>query len=284
MLTPSERIKLITEISRRLGKEQWTVVDLTLRQFSLPTTDDWRGDIIPYVMRMIESATEDALLALASHVGLDLVRPSGMEPTFWTPGYLRLFVTHVSADKEYAYSLQVALAQFGISAFVAHTDIEPTKAWQDEIELALSTADALVALMTPGFHESRWTDQEIGFAMGRSILIVSVRLGHDPYGFIGKFQALDGQGVQSDATVRRLFDILLQHKRTRTRMKEGLVTLFETSETFQNAKDRMTLLEGISEWPEPLRRRIRDAPQSNNQIGDAFGVPERITQLLGAQA
>jgi hypothetical protein len=33
-------------------------------------------------------------------------------------------------------------------------DIEPTRKWQDEIELALSTADALVAMLTPGFHES----------------------------------------------------------------------------------------------------------------------------------
>ena len=32
--------------------------------------------------------------------------------------------------------LQDALLQFGVSAFVAHSDIEPTLEWQDEIEPA----------------------------------------------------------------------------------------------------------------------------------------------------
>ncbi len=283
MLTPSERVKLITEIARRLGEEQWPVVDLTLRQFSLPTDDDWRGDTTSYILNMVESADEDTLQALATHVGFSLERPSGIDPAFWAPGYLRLFASHISADKEYAYALQTALSRFGISTFVAHADIEPTKEWQDEIELALSTADALVALMTSGFHESKWTDQEIGFAMGRGLLIVSVRLGHDPYGFLGKFQGLNGTGIAQDETARRLFETLLQHKQTRARMKEGLVKLFEEANTFQEAKDRMTLLEGVSEWPEPLRTRIREAAHANNQIHDAFGVPERVTSLLGSR-
>ena len=50
--------------------------------------------------------------------------------------------------------------------------------------------DAFVALLTEGFHDSLWTDQEVGFALSRGVPILAVRLGKDPYGFIGKFQAL----------------------------------------------------------------------------------------------
>jgi nucleoside 2-deoxyribosyltransferase len=57
------------------------------------------------------------------------------------------------------------------------TNIEPTKEWQNEIEAALSTCDALVALLHPGFHVSMWTDQEIGYAMGRGIPVYSVGFG-----------------------------------------------------------------------------------------------------------
>ena len=39
-LTPSERIRLISEIGRRLGAASWTLIDLTLRQFNLPSTDE----------------------------------------------------------------------------------------------------------------------------------------------------------------------------------------------------------------------------------------------------
>ncbi|HVB34845.1 MAG TPA: toll/interleukin-1 receptor domain-containing protein [Patescibacteria group bacterium] len=79
---------------------------------------------------------------------------------------------------------------FGISAFVAHTDIRPTKEWQEEIAIALASMDAFVALLTEKFHTSEWTDQEVGYALGRGVPLIAVKLGEDPYGFIGKFQAL----------------------------------------------------------------------------------------------
>jgi hypothetical protein len=52
--------------------------------------------------------------------------------------------------------------------------------------------DGFAALLTEGFHESAWTDQEVGFAFARGVQLVAVRLEVDPYGFIGKFQALSG--------------------------------------------------------------------------------------------
>jgi hypothetical protein len=62
--------------------------------------------------------------------------------------------------------------------------------WLDEIENALASMEGLVALMTENFHDSQWTDQEIGYAFAREVPIIAIRLGIDPYGFIGKFQAL----------------------------------------------------------------------------------------------
>jgi len=51
---------------------------------------------------------------------------------------------------------------------------------------ALATCEALIAWLTPDFHESLWTDQEVGFCVGRSVLIIPIRVGLNPYGFIGK--------------------------------------------------------------------------------------------------
>src|SRR5262245_39848414 len=59
---------------------------------------------------------------------------------------------------------------------------------------ALRSAEALVALITTGFNGSKWTDQEVGFVMGRGKLVVSVRLDNTaPYGFIGRGQAINGR-------------------------------------------------------------------------------------------
>lgn len=67
--------------------------------------------------------------------------------------------------KKEAAALKDSLSIYGISCFVAHMDIHPTKEWQSEIENALSSMDSLVALMTKDFHNSLWTDQEIGFVL-----------------------------------------------------------------------------------------------------------------------
>jgi hypothetical protein len=108
----------------------------------------------------------------------------------WRNDGFRIFLSHKSEVKKEAASLKDQLGLFGVSCFVAHEDIRPTREWQDEIEGALATMDGCVALMTQDFHESDWTDQEVGFAFARGVPIIAVRLGRDPYGFIGKFQGL----------------------------------------------------------------------------------------------
>lgn len=59
-------------------------------------------------------------------------------------------------------------ATAAIAVFVAHAAINPTEEWQQVIEYALRSCDACAALLAPGFKESDWTDQEVGFCMARS--------------------------------------------------------------------------------------------------------------------
>jgi TIR domain len=207
-------------------------------------------------------------------------RASSLTPTFWLPGHLRLFITHLSKHKKQAGLLQDKLLVFQISSFIAHNDIEPTKKWQDEIELALSTADALVALLTPGFHGSQWTDQEIGFALGRSLPILTIRLGVDPYGFLAREQAIQGKGVHADTLAQSVFSVFLKNKQTRKRLTESVVQRFIASDSFFNAKDNFTLLEKIEYWDEHLAKAVKSAVKLNSQIGDAWGLPARVAAFL----
>lgn len=112
------------------------------------------------------------------------------EKRIWEDGQYRLFLSHKAEAKKEVGALKEILAAFGVSCFVAHSDIHPTRAWQDEIENALATMDGFVALMTAEFHDSDWTDQEVGYAVARGVRMMAVRLGRDPYGFIGKFQGI----------------------------------------------------------------------------------------------
>jgi hypothetical protein len=73
----------------------------------------------------------------------------------WDSGFMRLFLSHVSDHKIAATNLKRELRFLGVSVFVAHEDIEPSLEWEQEIEKALGSMDALAALLTPDFHASK---------------------------------------------------------------------------------------------------------------------------------
>lgn len=270
------------EIASRLGAETWPLIDVTLKQFSLPWTDDWRGTSDAYVLAMIENAPDESLIDLAQHVGFQFERVTSprVEPPFWRKGMLRLFVSHLAIHKAFAGELQEALLPYGISSFVAHSDIEPTLEWQTQIETALATSEALVALLHEGFHASNWTDQEIGFAMGRGIPAFAVKFGQDPYGFIGRFQAFNGKDKAASGLARELFDAYRKNKQTQRRMSEVLVGLFEECGSFADAKERIGYLEELDLWEPSFSSRLSSTAKGNSQISAAWGVPGRVDALV----
>ena len=130
------------------------------------------------------------------------------EHRIWGESGYRVFLSHKNEVKKEAAALKAEMKLFGISSFVAHEDITPTREWQDEIEAALETMDAFVALLTKDFHDSLWTDQEVGFAVARGIPIIGVKLGRDPYGFIAKFQGLR---CKWDEAPTKIASLLIKH-------------------------------------------------------------------------
>src|SRR6266481_6622324 len=280
-LKPSERLTLIKEITKRLTGEEWPFIDATLKAFSLPTSDSWNGSVDSYVLQMIEDASDHTLMELAEHVGFQFdTKPTRVDPPFWRKGMLRLFITHLSANRAFAGKLQEELQNYGISSFVAHSDIEPTLEWQNEIETALSTCEGFVAFLHPDFHKSNWTDQEIGFAMGRGVPVFAVRFGQDPYGFIGRFQAFNGNGKQPSELADEIFDAFRKNKQTRDRMADILITMFAESFNYAQSKTLMTYLEELPIWEPSYPARLRSAIEHNDQVRDSFGVSDRVEKLI----
>ena len=171
-------------------------VDLYLTNFEIPTPHNY-GNFETrhsYVISTLQSASPDDLVEMADDLGVDttnIARSNDMPPKIWqnTPTF-RLFISHISNDKDKASRLRDCLKPYHISGFVAHEDIHPTQLWQSEIERGLRTMDAFIAIHTKGFSESIWTQQEIGFAVARDVKIISFKMGEDPTGFISKAQAL----------------------------------------------------------------------------------------------
>jgi hypothetical protein len=186
----------------------------------------------------------------------------------------------VASKKETAHTLKAALELHGVSCFVAHEDIEPTREWQDEIEEALRTMDALAALLSPDFHESKWTDQEVGFAVGTGRLILPIRWGLDPYGFIAKYQGYQlAEGVQYTTVAKDVIKILARHGRTSLACARAMASSLEDAVSWEEAKRTTSLLEECATIDEETLLRVEAAIQNNGQVKTAWGVPDRIEAL-----
>ena len=147
------------------------------------------------------------------HARPTLSRPT-LDPntlSMWKPGTIRLFISHRDECKTYANELAEALEPYGISSFVAHDTIEPMTKWQTEILKGPDTMEIMLAFVTNDFHESTWTNQEIGFALGRDIPVLSLELQkRDPPGFIGSEQALRGSLRNPAKSVPEIYGLLAE--------------------------------------------------------------------------
>jgi len=280
-MKPSERIHLIKETSVALGKENWSIIDLTLKQFKLPWSEQWNGsNRDDYVMDMINNASDQSLVDLAKHLGVVTELESSEQPTFWSPNQPRIFLSHLATEKVAVKRIKTELVKYGLACFVAHEDIEPTKAWQTEIEIALTTMDALVAYLTPGFNESKWTDQEIGVAIGRKVPIVPLKVGLDPYGFIGKYQALQTKNLTPAAIAKEIVELLAAKPQIAFKISNVLVEKLEHSSSWAEAKRIMDLIEECRQFSDEALERLKEAPKGNSQVRDSWGVPERIKKIV----
>lgn len=209
-----DRFELIDKIGRKL-QSRMTTTDINTYlaghgvRVSHATT--MAGSKWVYVKELLAEAGTETIVRIADELEIPhafVVTPAAgaVESSFWLPGHFRLFISHLSSFAKTAGALRDRLREYGISAFVAHTDIKPTKEWQREIENALFSMDALTAVIMPGFKESDWTDQEVGVAIGRDVLVVPIMKGQAPYGLFGKYQGLKArQGLTVGAVAHEVY-------------------------------------------------------------------------------
>lgn len=197
-------------------------------------------DVIPnskwiYSKTALRGATDDLIFRIAAELDIPVDGNAAVAidpPTNWknTSGF-RLFISHISKDKMKATRLKECLAPYGIIGFVAHEDILPTLEWQAEIERGLRTMDGFIAVHTPGFSQSFWCQQEIGFALGSGKKIISFKMGEDPTGFISKQQALARRDRSAEDIAKEIDGLLGMDSRTRDKLASAKAALESSTVT-----------------------------------------------------
>jgi len=201
-------------------------------------------------------------------------------PAFWAEQRFRLFLSHCASQKMEVAALRTRLVLLGISPFVAHQDVEPTKEWQSEIERGLSTMEALVAVLSTDFSSSFWCDQEVGFAFGRSQLVIPIRFPIDPYGFLGKFQALTVPGTKLVSVADSVVKVLIADARTSASVTNSIINAFSNSRSFEQAKTLSIFVEQLPALSRAQAEIIAEGLTENNQVYDAHQVPDRVRNVL----
>lgn len=215
---------LLDAVARELqSRYTFTDIDTYLAQFNVPTPhpyNDYSGKHA-YSKAALSKVSDAVLARIVDDLEITTAAAKTLKPPRNWPddSKFRLFISHVAAEKEKAGRLRECLKQHDISGFVAHEDILPTAEWQIEIERALLVMDAFIAIHTPGFSKSVWTQQEVGFAVARGVKIISLKMGEDPTGFISKHQALPRLTKKAEQIAKEIKEILLADELTKDRLE-----------------------------------------------------------------
>jgi hypothetical protein len=301
-MKPAERIPLLKKLANALSDDDmsWDDMELTLRQFGFSTENVWGLDrdgeydgpeSYGFALHHLESSgSDEALLELERYLdpSADTASPATLVPGPWKSNdTFRLFISHTHDNAKFAGTIKYFLGRYRIECFVAHSDITPSEKWMEVIRSALLTSHALAALVTDDFRQSQWCDQEIGFALARSMLVVPLMYDVPPHGFLSEFQAIKlSKGGTASAAAVKVFNLLAKHKETRDRMAGPVVRRFVKSTSFDSARQGYFLLKSIPKdaWTPGLVREVWTADRNdqvkNANLDDGPSVPDAVKKLL----
>ena len=187
---------------------------------------------------------------------------------------LKVFISHKDIDKKEATLIQDELKKINISSFVAHQNIEWTEEWIKEILLALQSMDLFLAYINENFFDSIWTNQEVGFALGRNIPVVPIKNKKDPEGFISILQAKqynDNNEFNSDfiSMIMKQKNI---HYGIKNKLADCIISAFSCASSWNDAEGISKYFMHIKEISSEQKSKLIDAFNCNSQINECIAL------------
>ncbi|MGW8169485.1 MAG: toll/interleukin-1 receptor domain-containing protein [Sulfurovaceae bacterium] len=284
-MKPRERIRLINEIALKLQDEmKYNEIDMYLPSFGIncanhqPSVNSKRV----YVQELLSSEKDATIIEIADDLAIKYSNQkiNADLATFWEQGHFKLFISHLAKHKKQASVLQDVLKFYGISAFVAHEDIEPSREWQNEIEKALHTMEGIAVILMQGFKESNWCDQEVGFAVGKDVLIIPIKKEIDPYGFIGKYQAINGNNKTVGEVSREIFNTIVKNPKTRNNILIVFTNLIANSTHKEKVLKQLDILSEVNNIPNEILVQMSEQINNNTVLVDDIEFLKKLERLL----
>lgn len=299
MTTPGDRIRMIVECVDVLNPMDPARVTLTLGQHGLGLDHDWSDhtDTTTATTNRLAYADDSELSQIHEYLtNLDDSK-SGIErvsPGIWTDAPCRVFLSHLSKHAVLAAGLRDRLAGQGMSVFVAHDTIGKGALWREQIKEGLASCDALVALLHEGFHASEWCDQEVGWALGRGVLVIPVWPAGHAAGRDGFLEETQGIRMSADYDensalwylTQQVFDTITASPKTRAVGVSAAVEAFANSASFDNTRRYWQVISRADSLTPAELRRLEWAVDNERQVYEAVEkvsgrmIPELVEELV----
>lgn len=284
------RIELIKRCAGRLLQTDLEDRRLILVEHGFALHQQWDGiSDREYLMDVVRNGDEASMVALDAYLTSEPDQTVAADSPFRNAG-VRLFLSHLSVHRELVGRVADVLRVRGIEPFVAHQEIEVSKLWQSVIESALTDCDAMVVFLHPGFGNSDWCDQEVGWVMGRKRPVIVLSFDAMPHGFTQKYQAKKCDGLSASQIADEIATWLASQPSLESRIAESLVTGLRNARSFDATRALMPLLLATRVFTDEQLDRIEGAPGANSQVrGARFQVrdfeparpvPELLTELV----
>lgn len=195
---------------------------------------------------------------------------------------LLAFISYSHKDRKLAGLVKSGFEAFGFNTFLAHEDLNPSADWQDTILRKLKACHVFLPLITDHFHDSFWTDQEVGAAVILRKCIVPLKVGNNPYGFMGKFQAQKISSRNETAIENYCWSIirsLTDHRRLANDIKQVVIERFADSGSFRESARVAKYLSELEEFTDEQLETIVAGAAKNSQIYSGYAARRFVDEL-----
>jgi len=128
--------------------------------------------------------------------------------------------------------------------------------------------DMLIALMTNNFKNSNWTSQEVGYALGRKIPVLSINMGMEPYGFIQKYQAIHSNWDNIFVDIK---DNIFTYFLSIPKVLDTYIKLMKNCDSFNFGNDISKYLPYLTTLTEYQIIEIIEIFNNNDQLQGSYG-------------
>ena len=279
-----EKLALLRSLSAAMSDLELADVNLLLHEAGTNELkwNDWYGDdrwevspaerantLLTGIRDLPRDLVGELAVAVRQLFEVSIEIHSGEEPE-----PLKLFASHLAAQKAIVGAVGEELKLWGVELFVAHDSIEPDREWQAEIERALRTSHAGVVFLFPDFERSEWCDQEVGWLLGREVPCYSLKFqGRAPYGPLGKKQAFT---VRDEMTASDISTAILAWLGTKAELTSSLngafVEALKSSRSFNRTDQIWDRLRNATGMGATQVAGLLSAIRDNDQVYKARGV------------